>query len=430
MKFRLKKYNLNLIGDQSFLIGTFFLASALPISGIFFLFAIVISFYKNKLTIFNDKWNYPLFFSTGLLIVSTLNSSLFNPPVEASKSESISIIVGIFNWIPLFISFWAFQAYLKNKSQRELFAKYLIAGSIPVLISCILQYWFNIYGPFETLNGLIIWFQKPINGNSGVSGLFSNQNYAGFWLSAIWPFSIYVLRNIKKRISLKIIFFIISLFIFYLTILTNSRNGLISILISTTFLFKIKFFIILLLLILLFLVIYFYLINPSITGLFYPNSFLPIEMLEQIYTFKLSNLLSFPRFEIWSKATKLIFERPFLGWGASTFAIIYSLKGGVYEIQHTHNIPLELAYNFGIPLSIVLCTFSTYLLFRGWRILLIKEKNYLDINLYWLTSLSVIFISHINDISYYDGKISLLIWILLAGVKCFIEEEKLENRSC
>ena len=153
-------------------------------------------------------------------------------------------------------------------------------------------------------------------------------------------------------------------------------------------------------------------------------------MLEQIYTFKISNLLSFPRFEIWSKATKLIFERPFLGWGASTFAIIYSLKGGFYEIQHTHNIPLELAYNFGIPLSIVLCTFSIYLLFRGWQILLIKEKNYLDINLYWLTSLSVVFISHINDISYYDGKISLLIWILLAGVKCFMEEEKLENRSC
>lgn len=429
MEFVLKKYNLNLIGNQSFLIGTFFLASALPISGIFFIFAIVISFYKNKLNLFNDKWNYPLFFSIGLLIVSTLNSSIFNPPVEASKSESISIIVGIFNWIPLFISFWAFQEYLKNKSQRELFAKYLIAGSIPVLTSCILQYWFNIYGPFETLNGLIIWFQKPINGNSGVSGLFSNQNYAGFWLSSIWPFSIYILRNIKKIISLKIIFFIISLFIFYLTILTNSRNGLISILISTTFLFKIKFFIILLLFILLFLVIYFYLINLSIIGNFHPNSFLPIEMLEQIYTFKISNLLAFPRFEIWSKATKLIFERPFLGWGASTFAVIYSIRGGVYDIQHTHNIPLELAYNFGIPLSIVLCTFSTYLLFRGWQILLIKEKNYLDINLYWLTSLSVVFISHINDISYYDGKISLLIWILLAGVKCFIEEEKLENRS-
>ena len=78
MKFKLEKYNLNLIGNQSFLIGTFFLASALPISGIFFLFAIVISFYKNKLNLFNDKWNYPLFFSIGLLIVSTLNSSIFN----------------------------------------------------------------------------------------------------------------------------------------------------------------------------------------------------------------------------------------------------------------------------------------------------------------------------------------------------------------
>ena len=153
-------------------------------------------------------------------------------------------------------------------------------------------------------------------------------------------------------------------------------------------------------------------------------------MLEQIYTFKPGNLFDTPRFEIWSKTTNLIFQRPFLGWGASTFAVVYTIKGGFYKIQHTHSIPLELAYNFGIPLAIILCTFSIFLLFRGWKIVFTNGKNYLDINLYWLTSLTLVFVSHINDISYYDGKVSLLIWILLSGVKCINDENKINNESC
>ena len=430
MKLNFKKYKTHWLGHKSFLIGTFFLASALPISGLFFLFAILISFLNNKKNPFNDKWNYPLFFAVGIIIFSTFSNSIFNAPIYNSQSEKITIVLGIFNWIPLFISFWGFQSYLRNKTQRELFAKYLLAGSIPVLISCILQYWFNIFGPFETLNGLIVWFQKPLSGNMGVSGLFSNQNYAGFWLSTIWPFSIYVLRDIKKRTSLKIVFLIISLITLYLTILTNSRNGLVGIFIAITFLFKLKFLILFLLLIFLFLAIYFTLINFSVIGTFNPNSFLPIDMLEQIYTFKPGNLFDTPRFEIWSKTTNLIFQRPLLGWGASTFAIVYAIKGGFYKIQHSHSIPLELAYNFGIPLAIILCTFSIFLLFRGWRIVFNNGKNYLDINLYWLTSLTLVFVSHINDISYYDGKVSLLIWILLSGVKCINDENKINNESC
>ena len=35
----------------------------------------------------------------------------------------------------------------------------------------------------------------------------------------------------------------------------------------------------------------------------------------------------------------------------------------------------------------------------------------------------VILISQINDVTYYEGKISILIWILLAGLKSLIEEK-------
>ena len=51
------KSNLNKIGQLFFNLGTFFLATALPISGIFFIIAIFISFYETKFDLLNNKWN-------------------------------------------------------------------------------------------------------------------------------------------------------------------------------------------------------------------------------------------------------------------------------------------------------------------------------------------------------------------------------------
>ena len=104
---------------------------------------------------------------------------------EFSKSDSF---LNLFNWIPLFLIFFYFKIYLKSIKQREIFAKFLISGTIPVLLSCLLQKWFKVYGPLKTPGGLIIWFNKPLQENLGVSGLFSNANYTGFWLSIVFLF--------------------------------------------------------------------------------------------------------------------------------------------------------------------------------------------------------------------------------------------------
>ena len=46
------------------------------------------------------------------------------------------------------------------------------------------------HGPISTLFGLIVWYQRPIDGIIGITGLFSNPNYLGSWLNIIWPFVI------------------------------------------------------------------------------------------------------------------------------------------------------------------------------------------------------------------------------------------------
>ena len=418
-------YDIKSFGQFSFSIGAFFLATALPISGVFFLFSIIASFIDKNSNLKFDQWDYPLFLSIGLIIFSTLNVTLLNVPDEISDINKTTIWLSLFNWIPLFFAYWGFQKYLENASQRKIFIQFLLAGSIPLLVSCILQYWFKVYGPFETLYGLIVWFQKPLLDNDGVSGLFSNQNYTGFWLSIIWPFAIFLLREkYNKKVSY-IFLFLISLLIFYLSILTNSRNTILGIGLSLPLIFSLKTFIYIKLCLILIVVAYLLLLNKFLFNTSKIASFFPVALVEKLLNFEARNLLNFPRFEIWSKALELILEKPFLGWGASTFGILYINRAGIYKIQHTHNIPIELSYNFGIPLSIILSSFTLFLLYKGWRMIFrYHRKNINSLNIYWLTSVTVIYFSHINDIAYYDGKISILIWILLSGIKCIINEQR------
>ena len=116
-----------------------------------------------------DKWNIPLFVSIGLIIFSSLNISLINRPLILEEYPIFNIWINLFNWIPIFIFYWGFQSYLKTNHQRLIFGKFLLIGSVPVIISMILQKFFNIYGPFKTLFGLIVWFQKPLTPIYGVA---------------------------------------------------------------------------------------------------------------------------------------------------------------------------------------------------------------------------------------------------------------------
>ena len=95
---------------------------------------------------------------------------------------------------------FSLKPYLISFRNRLAFAKFIICGTVPVIVSMILQKFFNIYGPFETLFGSIVWFQKPLfTDNLGVSGLFSNANYTGAWLILIFPFLSYWLIIVKEK---------------------------------------------------------------------------------------------------------------------------------------------------------------------------------------------------------------------------------------
>tara|TARA_B100001248_G_scaffold143284_1_gene107604 strand:- start:322 stop:1635 length:1314 start_codon:yes stop_codon:yes gene_type:complete len=415
------------LGQNCFYIGSFFLASALPISGIFYLIALLISIFNSNFKIFRDKWNISLLIIGSSFLISHFYFYFYNQSELLSDFNKSESLFNLFNWFPLFLIFFYFKVYLKSINQREIFSKFLISGTIPVLISCLLQKWFKVYGPLKTLGGLIIWFNKPLEKDLGVSGLFNNANYTGFWLTITLPLLIYLIF-IRKRNTLdrkKIFLILILLLALYFTLSTYSRNALLGIFTSFTFIFGIKS----LLIIFFALTLIFTLIN--LISIFVPFlNFNLIDLIFENYLVEKIYLNSFNlgkniRFNLWIDSVKLILNKPLFGYGATTFPIFYYAINPIYyhNQQHTHNIILQIAYDYGIHTAAAITIFISFLFYKTF--ITIKKSNWNEkenfFNKCWLSCFSVAIIHHLSDITYFDGKISILIWILITGSNCITE---------
>ena len=198
-------------GSLFFRLGIFFLVSAPSISVIFFLISLLISSFNNYKSFLTDKWNYPFILATFLLIFNVSLSSLRVFSNNLEGWENYLNWISLFNWIPLFFCIWAFKPYLNSVNSRKKILLILLSGSVPLLISGFLQVFFNIHGPFQMLNGFIIWFQREEQG--GLTGLFNNKNYASSWLSILWPVCLAVLsqKNNRGKVYKKIITYIFSM---------------------------------------------------------------------------------------------------------------------------------------------------------------------------------------------------------------------------
>ena len=174
-------------------------------------------------------------------------------------------------------------------------------------------------------------------------------------------------------------------------ILTTSRSAILAILISS-FLFsrfnKYKIFSSLITLILI-LGAYKFLVFMNIDIKALSNEFLPKEIYHKISTFNLSNLSSLPRIDIWSKTLIFISKNILFGYGAGSFSYIYEALNGTFgDMQHSHNIFLELTFNHGIIVSVLILFSMINILISASRKLLIygKEEYFSLIEKAWIIS--------------------------------------------
>lgn len=430
-KFQNKKLldsiSLEKFGYFCFLAGIFFLASAVGISVLLLLISIFISFLSPS-QFFKDKWNYPLFISAVLMIISVFIHFLTNNNYPNSELDPKLSLLGLINWFPFFLSFWGFQKYLDTHKKRIAASRLIIYGSFPVIFSGILQL-LNINGPFQLFNGLIVWFQKPLEEVGSISGLFNNQNYAGLWMVMVWPFCISELKKtrgsfVKKIILLTVCFLFIS-FIF----LTDSRNAFLGLIISTPIVLGSSSLVWYLPTI----IFGFSLLALTILPIFpmeiqvFMKSIIPSRIYTLFPEIGFNNISSYPRINKWISALVYIINKPIFGWGAASFPILYHLKSGEW-FGHSHNLPLELAISYGILPSLIVFSLYVVLLYLSFKKLsrLPKENNFnfeaLLNQKAWFAASLIFFLSHLVDIQYFDVRISTFCWILLAGLRSSLRE--------
>ncbi len=407
------------IDSRFFNLGVFFLASTPFISCLFFLYPLFKGFSISKKNILKDRIYQILILISVVLILISLKSTFFISNNIDPWTSTLNW-AGIVNFIPLFICFIGFDSYLNDEIKRHTVSKYFIAGTIPVLISCIGQFWFKWYGPFEIFNGLIIWFQRPLTlNNQNVTGLFSNPNYAGAWLTMMWPFSIALLREkLRSKEYLKSnIMFLIIIFLTASSLLTNSRIPWVGFGIIVPFLFgkkSLKWFIPSLI----FLI--FFLVSTNLT-------FIPAEirdfsqdLIPSHIQFKIREITvdldKFPRLEIWRNAIDFILQKPLFGWGANSFPYLYKLKTGFWN-DHSHNLFLELSVSYGLLVSISLFTIISNILIKSFKSIFIIQNKSSFIDKGWWAAGFVFFITHLFDMLIFDIRINLAIWIILVALK-------------
>ena len=423
------------IGLRLFQLGVLLLSVAPAISFLLLLISSAFSSLKIKDNYFKDKYNFPFLLVTVLMIFNciflTLNeNNFFNLGI-------FNIWIGLCNWLPFFWCFWGFQPYLKSTELRIQISKLLIISSLPVLLSGFCQYFLKIYGPYSFFNNLIIWYQRPLANESGVTGLFNNQNYFGAWLCIILPLCLIFLLEKNKHNLRKFLLFLLCLSFVYMIVLTSSRGAILSIFI-TIFLFtksiRDKLFI---LSSLFSLPIFFKVIaDLSLNSKSIIFNFLPYELIKKVFLINFSDLDHFPRIEIWIKSLELIKLNPIIGYGAGSFKVLYgNLNGAFGEIQHSHNIFLEIAINHGLPSSLIIFSLIIFITFNAWKknsnIPLskssISENKMKKFDKAWIIAFIVFLIIHTFDITYFDGRISTLAWILLAGMRSIIRERSIIN---
>ncbi len=406
----------NLRGWILFQIGLFLLPSSAFLSALCFLPALVIASLRRSQPYWKDPWNIS-FMTAGVLMISGC---------VGAYSDWLAWI-GLANWLPFFWCFWAFQGYLCTDFARRRCALLFLAGTFPVFITGFGQLWLGWEGPWQFLNGLIIWFIAPGGEPQGrLSGLFDYANIAGAWLAVVWPFALAFLLqpfvNIRNRVFISAITISIAIAL----ILTDSRNAWGGLILAIPFVIGPARWIWLLPLLSLTLMPVALAVLPGV-GLElqqWARQVVPEGIWARLNDMYMQRSIASTRLNQWIVALGLVLERPWLGWGAAAFSVVYPLRTGQWH-GHAHNLPLEVAVAHGIPVTIlVIGTVLALLAVTLKRGVLTKSSPINEMcagsifDRAWWTASFVLVVLHASDMPFFDSRLNIAGWILLAGLRC------------
>ena len=325
------------------------------------------------------------------------------------------------NWLPFFWGFWGFQPYVAEAGARRRAALWLVAGTLPVVVTGLGQLWLGWQGPWQLLGGLVIWFMAPGGEPEGrLSGLFDYANIAAAWLALVWPLMLAALVQPGLDRRRRGVVLMLAAALVTALVLTESRNGWGALVLAVPLVLGPVSWPWLLPLLALALIPVVLAVLPGVPELLQDpaRALVPESVWSRLSDSRYAGerALASTRLSQWGVALQLIAERPWLGWGAAAFSVLYPLRTGKWH-GHSHNLPLELAVSHGLPAALALVGLVLALLIVSLRC---SRMGLFDRA--WWAAVLVLVVIHGTDMPFFDSRLNIAGWILLAGLRSRIRE--------
>ncbi len=395
-------------GWRCFQLGLFLLASSAFLAGVPLFVALLLGS-RHRRAPLADGANRMLLAAAALMVIGCFGAA-----------SGWLAWVGLANWLPFFWAFWGYQPYLDSAAARRRVALMLVAGTVPVILTGLGQLWWGWQGPFQALGGLIIWHLHPGGNPEGrLAGLFDYANIAGAWMVLVWPLLLAALLQRRLSRPARAFLLVLAAALLLAVYLTGSRNAWGALVLALPLVSGPLSWPWLLPLLAVALALVSLASLPSVPALLQAPARWVVP--EAIWA-RLSDLqfagerpLAITRLAQWGTAVGLIGERPWLGWGAAAFSLIYPQRTGHWH-GHPHNLPIDLALSHGLPVALLVVALVLWLLLRGLRGGILSGPLF---DRAWWASALVLVSLHATDMPYFDSRINVAGWVLLAGLRAW-----------
>ena len=391
-----------------FQLGLFLLPSSALLASLLLFPALLVGSMRREGPLWADPWNAPLLFAAVAMLLGCFGA----------YSGSLAW-AGLANWLPFFWGFWGFQPYVADARARRRAGLCLVAGTVPVLVTGLGQLWWGWQGPWQLFGGLIIWYVTPGGEPSGrLSGLFDYANIAGAWLAMVWPFALAALVQPGLSVRRRAVVVVLAAAQVAALLLTDSRNAWGALVLAVPVVLGPPSWPWLLPLLLLALLPVLLAVLPGVPLVLQQpaRALVPDGIWSRLTDsrYGAERAVASTRLSQWGVALQLIGERPWLGWGAAAFSVLYPLRTGKWH-GHAHNLPLELAVSHGLPVALAVIGLVLALLITSLRLGLrgLFERA-------WWAAVLILVVLHGTDMPFFDSRLNIAGWILLAGLRCQI----------
>ncbi len=387
-------------------LGLFFLTSSALLGGLLLLASVVlVTWHKGFTAYWSDGLNRVLLVVAGLILIGATQA----------VSGGFAWLVLLY-WLLLFWCFWGWQAYLETPEARRRCSGWLVAGTVPVLITGLGQMVLGWRGPWSMAGDLIIWYVAPGGNPEGrLSGLFGHANNTAAWLALTWPLVLTHLLESRLTWGQRGVVLVLAVLQSSCLWLTASRNGWGAMILAVPLLLGPWSWLLPLLLLALIPIVLAILPADPLSLQELAQSVVPNAIWQRFAAESFQNrALGDTRLEMWAASIQLILERPWLGWGAIAFGQLYSLRMGFSGHFHPHNLPLDLGVSFGLPAALLLLATCFWIVMKvvrsGMFTTTLMDRG-------WLAAFLLLASIHATDLP--DERTNVAGWFLLAGLRAY-----------